>query len=31
MVKSDGFVTGRRVALRVLGGMATGLGVGASV
>ena len=31
MVKSDGFVMGRRVALRVLGGMAAGLGVGASV
>ena len=31
MVKSDGFVMGRRGALRVLGGMAAGLGVGASV
>ena len=31
MVKSDGFVIGRRGALRVLGGMAAGLGVGASV
>ena len=31
MVKSDGFVIGRRGALRVLGCVAAGLGVGASV